>query len=198
MTVNFILAFPYFSLLWLREMVLMSFDEQRSAFTLGVYGGFIVGNILFPFLEIWLLLLVLLRSSVTLYDKMTVAVIKSPLVFFDRNPVGRIINRFSKDLGVLDDELPIPFVFGLCTVVPFFVLTGFLVVIDYWFLLVTIPASIMFVLICWYYIKPARDLSRLETLLCSPVYDHVSETMEGLEVIHTANMEKQNLLKLYR
>jgi len=176
----------------------MPHREQKSAYALGVYGGILTGNLIIPFFQVWFVLLVLLRSSVKLYDQMTIAVIKSPVVFFDRNPVGRILNRFSKDIGVMDDVLPITFVFASCTLVPFFVVNGFMAVMNYWFLIITIPTLIMFVWICWYYLRPARDLSRLEALLCSPVYDHVSETMEGLEVIHSAHMEDNNLRKLYR
>ena len=35
------------------------------------------------------------------------SIIKAKLRFFDLNPIGRIMNRFSKDIGVIDDTLPI-------------------------------------------------------------------------------------------
>ena len=31
------------------------------------------------------------------------AVLRAPILFFDSNPLGRILNRFSKDMGFLDD-----------------------------------------------------------------------------------------------
>ena len=30
----------------------------------------------------------------------------SPIAFFDSNPSGRILNRFSSDIGHIDDMLP--------------------------------------------------------------------------------------------
>ena len=42
---------------------------------------------------------------------MVVAILKAPVLFFDSNPVGRILNRFSKDIGCLDELLPKCFLF---------------------------------------------------------------------------------------
>ena len=41
------------------------------------------------------------------HKKMLDSIIKAKLRFFDLNPIGRIMNRFSKDIGVIDDTLPI-------------------------------------------------------------------------------------------
>jgi ATP-binding cassette subfamily C (CFTR/MRP) protein 4 len=45
------------------------------------------------------------RSARHLHDSMFYAVVQTRILFFDTNPVGRILNRFSKDIGLLDDTL---------------------------------------------------------------------------------------------
>ena len=34
------------------------------------------------------------------------AVMSTPIRFFDLNPLGRIMNRFSKDINLLDEAIP--------------------------------------------------------------------------------------------
>lgn len=41
-----------------------------------------------------------------MHSKALAAVLGSPLSFFHTNPAGRILNRFSKDLGIVDEQLP--------------------------------------------------------------------------------------------
>lgn len=45
-------------------------------------------------------------SSQKLHDKMFTSVLSAPMRFFDTNPSGRILNRFSKDMGAVDELLP--------------------------------------------------------------------------------------------
>ncbi len=35
------------------------------------------------------------------------SVVGTRMIFFDTNPIGRIINRFSNDIGNIDDLLPL-------------------------------------------------------------------------------------------
>lgn len=47
-----------------------------------------------------------MRSSIRLHNKMFSDILHATMRFFDTNPSGRILNRFSKDMGVIDEILP--------------------------------------------------------------------------------------------
>ena len=49
---------------------------------------------------------VCMRSSITLHNQMFSNILSATMRFFDTNPSGRILNRFSKDMGVVDEILP--------------------------------------------------------------------------------------------
>lgn len=41
-----------------------------------------------------------------MHNRMLARVVRAPVLFFDSNPVGRILNRFTKDTHFMDDMLP--------------------------------------------------------------------------------------------
>lgn len=50
-----------------------------------------------------------LYAAKKLHDAMLGSILRAPMVFFHTNPLGRIINRFAKDLGDIDRNVA-PFV----------------------------------------------------------------------------------------
>ena len=46
------------------------------------------------------------RATGKLHDKSLECIFRSPMAFFDTTPVGRIMNRFSSDIDVIDDRFP--------------------------------------------------------------------------------------------
>ena len=46
------------------------------------------------------------RSSRNLHNQIFARIIRTPVRFFDQNPTGRILNRFTNDLGIIDESLP--------------------------------------------------------------------------------------------
>ncbi|KAI4581561.1 hypothetical protein MJG53_010004 [Ovis ammon polii x Ovis aries] len=76
---------------------------------LGVYSGLTVSTIIFGITRSVLIFYILVSSSQTLHSKMLETILRAPVLFFSRNPIGRILNRFSKDIGHMDDLLPVIF-----------------------------------------------------------------------------------------
>ncbi|KAK3745608.1 hypothetical protein QZH41_003626 [Actinostola sp. cb2023] len=191
-------ASPIIPTWWLKVMIQMTYQKQKSATVLGIYGSLVGGSFIMAAIATILMFAALLRSSEKLHDKMTLTVLKSPVLFFDTNPVGRIMNRFSKDIGAMDDDLPYSFVVMTINFFYFFGVLVLTAIVNYWLTIAVIPTLTVFFLLCRYYLKPARDLSRLEAILRSPIYAYISESMEGLEIIHSLHMEDKRVKKLNR
>uniref|UniRef100_A0A4W3K5P2 ATP-binding cassette, sub-family C (CFTR/MRP), member 3 n=1 Tax=Callorhinchus milii TaxID=7868 RepID=A0A4W3K5P2_CALMI len=112
----------------------------------------------------------------------------TPQAFFDTTPTGRIINRFSKDVNVIDEVIPSTFLMFLAT---FFTSISTMIVIvcsTPWFALVIGPLAV--VNGCMgissrtrFYVATSRQLKRLESVSRSPVYSHFSETISGSSVV---------------
>ncbi|XP_027391352.1 multidrug resistance-associated protein 4-like [Bos indicus x Bos taurus] len=76
---------------------------------LGAYSGLTFSTILFGITRSLLIFYVLVNASQTLHNKILWSILRAPVLFFYRNPIGRILNRFSKDIGHMDDSLPLIF-----------------------------------------------------------------------------------------
>lgn len=50
-----------------------------------------------------------MKSSTKLHNKMLTKIVYASMFFFNTNPSGRILNRFSKDMGAIDEWLPLSF-----------------------------------------------------------------------------------------
>ena len=173
-------------------------DQMQQTKDFCVYGGLVCGALVLPFARAAIFLNVLLTSSRRLHDAMMLAVLKAPVRFFDTNPVGRVLNRFSRDIGIMDDLLPDVFLDTLQIVL--FCLGAVVLssILNPWVVIAAAPLVILFVLIGRYYLKTSRDLRRLEGVNRSPVLSHVSDTLDGLVAIRAYQREDAFLAEFYR
>ncbi|XP_033840126.1 ATP-binding cassette sub-family C member 3 isoform X2 [Periophthalmus magnuspinnatus] len=107
----------------------------------------------------------------------------TPQSFYDTTPIGRIINRFSKDVYVIDEALPATVLMFLGT---FFVSLSTMIVIvssTPIFAVVIVPLIFIYVFVQRFYVATSRQLKRLESVSRSPIYSHFSETVTGSSVI---------------
>ena len=183
---------------WLSFLTKQQPEDQRDKINLNIYGCLIGASVMFTIIRAYGFFSVSLRCSESLHDKMVVAVLQAPVLFFDSNPVGRIMNRFSTDVGCMDEVLPKTFLKSIQLILMLF--TSILVpsVTNPWLLFVVIPMTILAALISRYYLKASRDLKRLESFCRSPVFTHISETLDGLETIRTRGSQEDFVDRFYR
>ena len=73
---------------------------------LGIYAIFASGQVIFVLTGTISLALAVIFASKTLHSRMLKNILRSPMSFFDTTPLGRVLNRFSKDIYTIDEVIP--------------------------------------------------------------------------------------------
>ncbi|KAG0347607.1 hypothetical protein BG004_007368 [Podila humilis] len=124
-----------------------------------------------------------IRSARVLHHDMLHGVLRSPMRFFDTTPMGRILNRFSKDQSTIDEVLPRSFAGYSRTL---FQVASVLVVVTLSspsFVIVIIPFGLVYLWLQRYYLATSREIRRLDSVSRSPVFAHFQETLGGISTI---------------
>ncbi|OQR85879.1 multidrug resistance-associated protein 1, partial [Thraustotheca clavata] len=124
-----------------------------------------------------------LRASRSLFEKMTMALLNAPMKFFDTNPLGRILNRYSGDMSTVDQQIPSSFsaMSANIFIVAFSLGTTLLVVKS--LALILLPLLYLYLSVGSFYIQPAREMERVNKTTRSPMLNLISECIEGAIVI---------------
>ncbi|GIY89244.1 hypothetical protein CEXT_676372 [Caerostris extrusa] len=157
--------------------------EVNTPYHLSVYAGLVLIVFLLSLVRTTGFFHMCMKASRTLHNKMFRCVLRSPVSFFDSNPVGRILNRFSKDVGVIDETMPLA---ALDAVIIFCTLFGIICVVAIIEPLLLIPTFIItlaFIFLRRFYLPTARDVKRYEGITKSPVFSHLSTSLYGLTTI---------------
>ena len=163
-------------------------STRRDIF-LGIYGATGLCQALGAVFASLLLYLATISGGRVLHHKMLDRIMRAPMSFFDTTPQGRILNRFGKDVDVLDSTMP-------------FILRGWIscllsVVATFLVIIVTTPLAILpiFLVLGGYYfvqriyVSASRQLKRLESTSRSPIYSHFGETINGASVIRAYGLQ---------
>ncbi|XP_023122968.2 ATP-binding cassette sub-family C member 4-like isoform X2 [Amphiprion ocellaris] len=165
--------------------------ELNLTFHLGIYSGLTAAAVVFGYARSLIIFNRLVRSGQILHNSMFSAVLCTPVHFFDVNPVGRILNRFSKDISQVDSLLPITFV-------DFYQLilqnAGVVAVATAIIPLVLIPVGVLLIIFLYlrrFYLSTSRDIKRLESTTRSPVFSHLSSSLQGLWTIRAFRAQER-------
>ncbi|XP_052414905.1 ATP-binding cassette sub-family C member 4 [Carassius gibelio] len=166
-------------------------QELNLDFYLGIYAGLTGATIIFGFMRGLIMFNILVSSAETLHNRMFNSILRTPVHFFDINPIGRILNRFSKDIGQLDSLLPWTFVDFIQV---FLQIIGVIAVASSvipWILIPVIPLLLAFLFLRRYFLRTSRDVKRIESTTRSPVFSHLSSSLQGLWTIRAFKAEER-------
>ncbi len=167
------------------------FDDSLRNLRLGVYGAFGGGQTIFTLVSTISITLACLHGAKILHNEMLVHMMRAPISHFDTTPMGRILNRFSKDIDVADTVLGMSI---RMVMMRFFSAIVSFSIIGYetpYVLLALIPLGIAYYFIQRYYISTSRQLRRIQSNARSPVIGHFSETLSGSSSIRAYGMTKR-------
>ncbi|CAG4978413.1 unnamed protein product [Colias eurytheme] len=158
-----------------------------------VYGSLIAICMFFTWNKLLVFYNTCIRASVNLHDTMFRGVTNAPMWFFHHNPSGRILNRFSKDMGQVDTLLPV----ALVDCLGFFLeVIGILVVVclvNWWLLLPTACVAAALMLLRALFLNTSRELKRIEAIARSQSLNHASATVSGLTTIRSTGSQQRTL-----
>ncbi|PLB44100.1 ATP-dependent bile acid permease [Aspergillus steynii IBT 23096] len=171
--------------------------DSRLAFYVSVYVALSLSSWL---LEIFRSLLVFqgsIRASKEFFEQFTNSILRAPLRFLDTTPVGRVLNRFTADFGVLDSDLASNMSYLLHSTIlvlgailaaavssPVIVAFGALSLIAAWG-------------VAYLYIAGARESKRLESTARSPIFDQIGALLTGLATIRAFGKEAEYVGRIY-
>ena len=160
-----------------------------NAFAVKVFGGIVLLFFCILILREILFVNFSLHASSNLHDSILQRVIRAATQFFDTNPAGRILNRFSNDVGVLDRYMLQAQNEVLDAMFYFTAIFATACILFPWLIL---PAAIMitFVLTLVKLLKRFIIQGRgVELLTRSPIYSLFSTTLSGLVSIRVYQQE---------
>ncbi|XP_057666967.1 ATP-binding cassette sub-family C member 10 isoform X2 [Diorhabda carinulata] len=165
------------------ENLYWTISTDNMATFLKVYIEFVCINTLFTLLRAFIFAYGGIRAAIKFHKILLRTVVKARSSFFDVTSIGRIINRFSSDTYTVDDSLP--FILNIF-LAQLFGLIGSICVTIYglpWICVFLIPLIPVYTWLLNQYRITSRELKRISSVTLSPIYNHFSETLQGLTTI---------------
>ncbi|KAG0671988.1 ATP-binding cassette transporter yor1 [Maudiozyma exigua] len=184
-----------FSSVWLSYWTENKFKDRSTSFYMGLYSFFVFGSYMFMSMQFTLVCHIGVLASKWLNLRAVHRILHAPMSYLDTTPLGRILNRFTKDTDSLDNELTESVrlllyqagnIVGVCVMC---------IVYLPWFAIAIPFLLLIFVFIADHYQSSGREIKRLEAIQRSFVYNNLNEVLGGMETIKYYRAEDRFLAK---
>jgi ABC-type multidrug transport system fused ATPase/permease subunit len=181
---------PYFDPNKMSILAKMAPDVDVGYY-LSVYAVIGIGcTLMAPTRDLWLFY-GSITASWTIHKRLMQSVSRAKFKFFDSTPLGQIMNRFSKDLEAVDQEVA-PVAIGVMHCALAIVMTIALIsVITPGFLIAGVFISVIYFFIGRFYLRSSVNLKRLESVQRSPLFQQFGETLSGITTIRAYGDERR-------
>ncbi|KIK62471.1 hypothetical protein GYMLUDRAFT_41922 [Collybiopsis luxurians FD-317 M1] len=166
---------------------------ESQGFYMGIYAGLGVSQAVAMFLMGSTFAIFTYFASQRLHKAAIERVMRAPMSFFETTPLGRIMNRFAKDIDTIDNLLGDALRMLAATMSN---ILGAIILISIllpWFLIAVVVVMSVYIYAAYFYRASARELKRLDAILRSSLYSHFSESLSGLATIRAYGESKRFL-----
>ena len=153
----------------------------------GIAGLAVFCFFFFAFVRYMLLYVVVLVSNEELHEEMIHGVVRSPSSFFDQTPTGELTNKFSNDLGILDNNLTFCFLDLIEGIILCLIIFGNTFAIDLFFLIPGIVCIVLMIWFFWFCKETVVEVKQLDLRLKSPLFSMVNELLSSLVQVRIFN-----------
>ncbi|KAI1438241.1 ABC transporter family protein [Xylaria sp. CBS 124048] len=176
--------------LWLSYWTGNKFGFSQAVY-IGVYAALGTGQAILLFCFAVSLTIFGTRASKVLLRQAVTRTLRAPMSFFDTTPLGRITNRFSRDVDVMDNNLTDALRMYFLTSAMVISIFALIIAFFHFFAVALVPLTIIFVLAASYYRASAREVKRFESVLRSVVFAKFSEGLSGVASIRAYGLQKR-------
>lgn len=171
--------------------------EWVALTAIGIYGLIGLALLVLTLLDQLFWLARGIRAGQNIHNKMLHSVLHAPVRFFDSTPVGRVLQRFSRDIESVDVYLQ--WMFSSAVNCAMQVMVSLVLILGLMppIILVIGPVMALYYFLQRDYRRPAREAKRFDSVARSPRYAHFKESLHGLVVIRSFNKQAWFMKNFY-
>ncbi|KAJ6577414.1 P-loop containing nucleoside triphosphate hydrolase protein [Mycena capillaripes] len=150
-----------------------------------LYASLGVSQAIFTFLMGLAIDVLSMTAAKNLHHDSVYNILYAPMSFFDTIPMGRIIGVFGKDIDTIDNLLSMSlrmFILVMSNMTSAIILIS---VLEHYFIIAAVAIAFGYSYFAAFYRASARELKRLDAMLRSVLYAHLSESLTGLPTIRS-------------
>ncbi|KAJ3269142.1 Multidrug resistance-associated protein 1 [Terramyces sp. JEL0728] len=168
-----------------------SVEKEGSFDKLILYSAFSGAQVLIGAAFQIVCLFMAIKAACNIHDFALNGLLSAPLSFFDQNPIGRILNRFSSDVEKLDRSIGYHLMFITLHVVTL-ICNLVLIALSNFYIMGLFALIAIFTYNWFLLFRPSNlDLQRMLSVSNSPLDAHISETLAGIAVVRAYKQESK-------